>query len=78
MITIDDIKTLLENANLKGIKVNNLQEDLPLTEQGLDSLDMFNVFLNIEKKYTIKIEDSDFDFLKTIKDIVYFLNTKVG
>jgi acyl carrier protein len=78
MTNVDDIKSILENSHLRRIKVHNLQEDLPLTDQGFDSLDIFNVFLNIEKKYNIKIEDTDFDVLKTINDIVVFINKRAS
>lgn len=78
MVNLNDIKSILENSNLRRINVTNLQTDIPLVEQGLDSLDMFNVFLNVEEKYNIKIEDKDFDVLKTINDIVAFIDNRAN
>ena len=78
MVNLNDIKSILENSNLRRINVTNLLTDIPLVEQGLDSLDMFNVFLNVEEKYNIKIEDNDFDVLKTINDIVAFIDNRTN
>jgi acyl carrier protein len=78
MVNLNDIKSILENSNLRRINVTNLLTDIPLVEQGLDSLDMFNVFLNVEEKYNIKIEDKDFDVLKTINDIVAFIDNRAN
>mgnify|MGYP005810891357 CR=1 FL=1 len=77
MVTLEDIKSILSKSKLRRVNIDNLKEDVPLAEQGLDSLDMFNVFLNIEMQYNIKIEDNDFALLKNINDIVNFINKKL-
>jgi len=76
MVTIEDVKSVFSDSNLRRVNIDDINEDIPLSEQGLDSLDLYNVFLNIEDKYNIKIEDSDFGLLRDLKDIVKFINKK--
>ena len=77
MVTIEDVKSVFSDSNLRRVNIDDINEDIPLSEQGLDSLDLYNVFLNIEDKYNIKIEDSDFGLLRDLKDIVKFINNKL-
>jgi len=78
MVTIEDVKSVFSDSNLRRVNIDDINEDIPLSEQGLDSLDLYNVFLNIEDKYNIKIEDSDFGLLRDLKDIVKFINNKLS
>jgi acyl carrier protein len=77
MVDIEEIKTLLKDANLKRVNVEGLKPDVPLLEQGLDSLDLFNVFLTVEKNYNLSIDDEDYGQLTTINNIIAFINQKI-
>jgi len=57
-VTLKDILDLLEEAGIES-DVNELNPSEPLLEQGLDSLDMMNVYFQIEEKYGISIGEED-------------------
>lgn len=58
------------------IDTDKLVSDKPLAEQGIDSLDMINIFFKLEENFKIKIPEEDIDKLKTIDDIVEYVNLK--
>ncbi len=74
-VILNRVKTIFDEIDLKS-NITPLRDNLPLTEQGIDSLDMFACFLKIEENFNIKIPDNDTDRLKTINDIVDYINTK--
>lgn len=54
--TREDIIGLFKAADV-DIDVSELDPAVALTEQGLDSLDMMNVYFQLDEKYGITIED---------------------
>jgi acyl carrier protein len=75
-ITIADIKKLLAKSSL-GERANELEANIPLKEQNVDSLDMLDFFLNIEETYNVNIPDEDIDKLKTLEDYEKYINGKL-
>ena len=75
-ISIADIKTLLSKSSF-GNKALELDEKIALKEQGVDSLDMLDFFLNIEETYNVNIPDEDIDKLKTLVDYEKYINGKI-
>ena len=73
--TIENIKDIIAEAETLG-DGNHLKIDTPLIEQGMDSLDIVNVFLLIQEKFDIEIPDDDYIQLETIDKIVEYINTK--
>ena len=74
-ITAQQILDVLSEA--KVVKdANALINDKPLAEQGIDSLDFSGVLFNIEEAFKVTIPDADIDGLKTINDIVSYVNNK--
>lgn len=71
-ITHEEILTIIEKSGV-SIEITAIKFDQSLTEAGIDSLEMFNVFLAIEEHLNIKIPDSDIDSLDTINSIVQYL-----
>lgn len=69
-----EIKELIKQC---GILVQNLQDDVSLSDQGVDSLDKASLFLNIEETYNIKISADEFMELNTIDKIVKHINEKL-
>jgi acyl carrier protein len=55
-----------------------LRTDVKLTDQGIDSLGVFNLLLVLDEKYELQIPDADADALSTIDEIVAYLNTRLG
>lgn len=54
-----------------------MKSDLALSEQGVDSLDIVNVYLLLEEKFNISIPDEDLNQVKTIDSIIEYINSKL-
>lgn len=77
IVTREDVLAAIEQA--KAVKdVNKLRDEMKLSDQGIDSLEIFNVLLIISEKYDLDIPDEDSDYLNTIKDIVDYLNRRLS
>lgn len=78
-ITVDDILSTIKDMNLPGIDVDSLSTDTSLLEQGLDSLDMMNLYFQIEEQFDKQIEfdaaGDEMNKWNCIADIVEQLNT---
>jgi len=74
-VKIEEIRDLIEAAESMA-DMDTLKNDVPLTEQGVDSLDMANILLLLEEKYELKIPDKDTKLLQTIDEIVTYLKYK--
>ncbi len=73
MVTPEEVITAMAEAEL-STSVSNVQVDLPLVLQGLDSLDMATLMFALESKYNRQIPPEKAARLRTISDIVKFLN----
>jgi acyl carrier protein len=51
----------------------NIQDDL-----GADSLDVVDIVMSIEEEFDIEVPDEDVATLKTVADIVSYIDAKVG
>jgi len=74
--TVENIKEVIEQAEVLG-DVSELQNDIKLSEQGVDSLDIVNIYLLIEEKFGVFISDEDLEQVKTIDDIIGYVNAKL-
>jgi len=74
-INADSIKGMIRDS-AAGINVDVIKDDEPLSEHGLDSLGIMNLFLYIEENHGIAIPDDDIDRLQSINDIVAYINQK--
>ena len=74
--TVENVKEVIEQAEVLG-DVSELKTDIKLSEQGIDSLDIVNVYLLLEEKFGIKIPDKDLDKVTTINEIVEYVNSKL-
>ncbi len=72
----DFVKNLLvENMQVEEGKINmdaNIIEDL-----GADSLDIMDIVNDIEKQYDITIPQEQYENLKTVGDVVNFVESKM-
>ncbi len=76
-ITRNDVLAAIQSAKvLEDISI--VRDEIKLTEQGIDSLGMFNVLLVVEERYGIQIPDSDIERLQTVNDIVRYLNALIA
>ncbi|MBT5398979.1 hypothetical protein HOL24_00395 [bacterium] len=71
----DDIIDIIKNAGTQADALL-LNEYAILRDIGCDSLDMMNVFLHIQEKYDVEIDDDDIDKLNTVHDFLNFINKK--
>jgi len=58
------------------IDFDNLDPEVAMTDQGIDSLDRTSIFLAIEDEYDLQFSDDEIDNFKTLKDIIDYLNNK--
>lgn len=66
---------LEEASNIKEQDLSN--REATLSDQGVDSLDQSSIFLVIEEKFGVTIEDDELDQVQTIDEIVEFVNSRV-
>jgi acyl carrier protein len=74
--TIEDVIKVIAEAEVLG-EVNDMKNDISLSDQGVDSLDVVNVYLLLEEKFNIKIPDKDLKYLQSIDSIVKYINSKI-
>ena len=73
--TIENVKEVIAEAEVLG-DANEMKHDVVLSDQGIDSLDVVNVYLLLEEKFDVKIPDEDLDKVQTINDIVKYIHSK--
>jgi len=74
-VNVEDVLDVIAKANLVK-DVSKLEADKALLEQGIDSLDFSGVLFNMEEAFDIEIPDEDIDQLKTLEDIVKYVNER--
>lgn len=57
---------------------DKLRDEVKLSDQGVDSLGVFNILLVLGEKYGIEIPDSDVDQLTTIAVMIDYLNRRLA
>ena len=75
-MVFDDVKEILAeqlDLNLDDIELNsNLTDDL-----GADSLDAIDIVMSVEDQYSIEVPDETIEAMKTVEDIVNFIETHI-
>ncbi|MFS2197307.1 MULTISPECIES: acyl carrier protein [Pseudomonas] len=56
---------------------STLRDNINLSDQGIDSLGMFNIILSIQDHYAIEIPDEDIEDLKSINDLADYIKSKL-
>jgi acyl carrier protein len=74
-VTVAHMRATMKKISWK-IDVDSLKDDAPLSEQGLDSLDMVNLLLTMEEEYAVSIPDEALPELATLNDIRGYINGK--
>lgn len=75
-----DLKKIVVKA-ISDASVPNaegLREDMSLADQGVDSLGLFTIIMNIQDVCGIEISDGDLDKLKSINDFVDYLSARLA
>ncbi|MTI32987.1 acyl carrier protein [Xanthovirga aplysinae] len=69
------IKPYLEDESV----LDTLKEDQDLVSQlGIDSVDFYEVIINMEEEFDIEIADKDIESIKTFKDLLSVLDLKLN
>ena len=74
--TIENVKEVIAEAEVLG-DASEMKSDVALSEQGIDSLDVVNIYLMLEEKFNVKIPDEDLSQVTTIDSIVEYINNKL-
>jgi len=74
-VTTEEIRNIVEEADTMA-EMDTLVNDLPLTQQDIDSLDMANILLLLEEKFEVKIPDEDLSKVQSVDDIVSYLSQR--
>lgn len=75
--TVENVKEVIAEAEVLG-DASEMKNDIPLGDQGIDSLDVVNVYLLLEEKFDIKIPDEDLGKVQTIDSIVEYVNKQLA
>ena len=70
---VEEIISLIKNANTV-INIDELTADANLRDIGADSLDMMNILLAIQEKYTVEVPDEDLEKLISVNTIYTYIN----
>jgi acyl carrier protein len=75
MIDVNEVKKMIAEMGL-SIDIENLDPQLSLKEQGIDSLDMMTFYLKSEERFGIEIPNEDIDKVLSIMDLVNYVGEK--
>lgn len=75
-VSKEEIRKILKDIDILG-EVDELSDELGLAEQGVDSLDMANLYLKLEERFGVKIPDSDLHLVQNINDINDYIKNKI-
>ncbi len=74
---LDEVKEILsEQLNIDAGRIDmdsNLEDDL-----GADSLDAIDIVMTIEDRYSVEVPDEIIESMKTVEDIVTFIENNIG
>ena len=70
--TSEEIMAIVKGVGISA-DISGITADARLRAAGVDSIEMFTVFLALEEKFGIKIPDADVDKLDTVNNIVLYL-----
>jgi len=75
MITTQDFIDIMKKIEIKA-DLDHLDPDSPLSDQGIDSLDMISILFALEERYGVKIPEEEISEgrLSTMKTIIEYLN----
>ncbi len=65
-------------ADQLGVEVDKLTPDAKFVEDlGADSLDVVELIMSFEEEFDIEIPDEDAEKIKTVGDVINYLNEKL-
>ncbi len=79
MVEAENIIEIIRKNEIP-ISVNALALDKPLTDQGVDSLDMTTILFAVEERFQVRFAEDDMDTGKfaTLQSIIAHINRETG
>lgn len=71
----DEIKEIL--ADQLEVNAEDIELNSNLTDLGADSLDAIDIVMTLEDQYGIEVPDEVIENMKTVEDIVTFVESKI-
>ncbi len=72
-MTVDKVKEIL--AKQLGIDASKIKEDTNIaTDLGADSLDLVEILMSLEEEFNISIPDEVIPEIKTVADLVKYID----
>ena len=72
----DEVKEIL--ADQLDINIDDIEITSSLTDDlGADSLDAIDIVMSVEDQYSIEVPDEVIKSIKTVEDIVSFIETNI-
>lgn len=73
-MTTEKVKEII--ANQLSVKVADIKDETNIAEElGADSLDLVEILMSLEDEFGVSIPDEAIPEIKTIKDIVEFIES---
>ncbi|MEP2448774.1 MAG: phosphopantetheine-binding protein [Balneola sp.] len=72
-MTVEKVKEMFAEIN-GNIEASELNSETPLSDQGIESLDTFDFFLQVEEDFGVVISDDKMGDLNTVQKIVDYVN----
>ena len=76
-VTSEKVLEIIRSSGNPNIDSKKLTVDKPLPEQGIDSLDIMSLILNLEEALRVKIPDEEIDKGVSIDSLVTYLNSQL-
>ncbi|MFA5235598.1 MAG: phosphopantetheine-binding protein [Bacilli bacterium] len=73
MSTLEKVQQLFAQK----IKVETVEPTVELRELGLDSLDLVELMMDLEKEFGIEFENDEMTSFKTLADVVKAIDAKI-
>lgn len=77
MITVEKIHAIIK-SNCPQVDVNKINADSRLREYGIDSMDFFNIILDLQEALGKEIPDEDIDQLRSVASIQEYFKKSIG
>jgi acyl carrier protein len=75
-MVFDEVKEIL--ADQLDIKIDDITMDSDLADDlGADSIDAIDIVMSIEDQYSIEVPDETIESMKTVEDIVSFIENNI-
>ncbi|MFO0601964.1 MAG: acyl carrier protein [Polyangiales bacterium] len=71
----DDVRNLI--AEIVERDPATIADDVPLRDLGVDSMQAIEIITDLEKRYKLKIAESEYRHVSTLSSVVEFLKTKL-